>query len=386
MVKRIAVLGSTGSVGRQALGVIADHPFRFQAASLSGYGQVGLLAAQARRFHPKKVAIADASRYRELKVELNGLDIEVLAGESGIAELAADDNTDMVLNALVGFAGLIPTLSSLEAGKAVALANKETLVAGGHLVMPQSCSKREQVIPVDSEHSAIFQCLQGQTGAQVERLILTASGGPFHGCTTEELSSVTVTRALKHPNWEMGAKITVDSATMMNKGLEVIEAHWLFDMPYDKINVLVHRESIIHSMVEFTDGALLAQLGVPEMCIPIQYAFSYPERLSGNAPRVDWSRVECLNFTSPDTLAFPCLELAYEAGRIGGTMPAVLNAANEVAVELFLAYEIGFLDIPRIIESVMNKHKVSRNPGLEELVEVDRLAREAARMRAKMKG
>jgi 1-deoxy-D-xylulose-5-phosphate reductoisomerase len=386
MTKKIAVLGSTGSVGRQALNVIRDYPHMFQIISLSANSQVKLLAEQARLFSPKKVAIADASGYSELKSELAGLDIEIVVGAAGICELAADPEAEIVLNALVGFTGLVPTLAAVGAGKTIALANKETLVAGGRLVIDESRRSSASVIPVDSEHSAIFQCLRGQKPSAVERIILTASGGPFHGKAREELAAVTCAQALRHPNWEMGAKITIDSATLMNKGLEVIEAHWLFEMPYERINVVVHRESIIHSMVEFVDGAILAQLGLPDMRVPIQYAISYPERLESKAPRVDWPKLGKLHFEAPDVTAFPCLELAYEAGRTGGTMPAVMNAANEEAVRLFLQQKIGFLDIPRIIDAVMNKHKVTPRPGLEELVEVDCLARKIARERAEMKG
>jgi 1-deoxy-D-xylulose-5-phosphate reductoisomerase len=386
MTKKIAVLGSTGSVGRQALNVIKDYPQRFQIISLSANSQVKLLAEQARMFCPRKVAIADASGYSELKSELAGLDIEIVVGAEGIRELAADPEVEIVLNALVGFTGLVPTLAAVGAGKTIALANKETLVAGGHLVIDECRRSGASVIPVDSEHSAIFQCLRGQKRSFVEKLILTASGGPFHGRKKEELAAVTLAQALKHPNWEMGAKITIDSATLMNKGLEVIEAHWLFEMPYEGINVVIHKESIIHSMVEFADGAILAQMGLPDMRVPIQYAISYPDRLESKTPRVDWPKLARLHFAAPDVTAFPCLELAYEAGRTGGTLPAVMNAANEEAVRMFLQQKIGFLDIPRIIEAVMNKHKVTRWPGLEELVEVDRVAREIARERAEMKG
>ncbi|MBS4022425.1 MAG: 1-deoxy-D-xylulose-5-phosphate reductoisomerase [Dethiobacter sp.] len=382
MTKKIAVLGSTGSIGRQTLDVIENYPGLFQVETLTANSQVKLLAEQARRFHPLKVAVADDSAYGALKSELADLNIKIMAGKASIEELAADAATDIVLNALVGFCGLIPTLAAVRAHKTIALANKETLVAGGHLVMSEARRSNASIIPVDSEHSAIFQCLQGQDGAAVTRLILTASGGPFYGYTSDELAMVSAEQALKHPNWEMGAKITVDSATLMNKGLEVIEAHWLFDIPYDRIDVLVHRESIIHSMVEFADGAVLAQLGLPDMRVPIQYALTYPKRLAGDTGRVDWLKLSRLHFAAPDTDTFPCLQLAFEAGRCGGTMPAVMNAANEEAVRMFLQRQIGFLAIPRIIECVMNKHKVTQAPGLAELLEVDREARETALQRA----
>jgi 1-deoxy-D-xylulose-5-phosphate reductoisomerase len=377
-VKKITLLGSTGSIGTQALEVIAAYPERFAVRALAAGRRVRELAQQARAFRPAAVAIADESCYNELKAELSGLDIEILAGATALTDLAADSGTDMVLNALVGFAGLAPTLAALAAGNVLALANKESLVAGGHLAMALSVKNQIPVLPVDSEHSAIFQCLCGQERAAVERIVLTASGGPFFGKNAAELAHVSPRDALRHPNWDMGAKITIDSATMMNKGLEVIEARWLFDIPYRQIDVVVHRESIIHSLVEFWDGAVLAQLGAPDMRVPIQYAMTYPERLPGDAPRVRWDRLGRLHFFPPDDGNFPCLRLAYEAGKTGGSMPCVLNGANEVAVGLFLQGQVGFLSIPRIIESAMNKHKVISQPDFAQLVEIDREARRTA--------
>jgi 1-deoxy-D-xylulose-5-phosphate reductoisomerase len=385
-VKQITLLGSTGSVGTQVLDVIAAYPDRFCVRSLAARRQVKLLAQQARLFKPAIVAIADESCYNELKAELSGLDIKILVGTAAMCELAADEETDIVLNALVGFAGLAPTLAALKAKKTLALANKESLVAGGHLAMALAAENNTAIMPVDSEHSAIFQCLCGQQRSAVSNIVLTASGGPFFGRSREELSAVTPQDALKHPNWDMGAKITIDSATLMNKGLEVIEARWLFDLSYDQINVVVHRESIIHSMVEFNDGAVLAQLGAPDMRVPIQYALTHPERLTGRAPRVQWETLGKLHFAPPDRECFPCLDLAYQAGITGGSMPCVLNAANEEAVKLFLEHKVGFLAIPRIIESVMNKHKVIHMPKYNVLMDVDQEARMSARTCAKNGG
>lgn len=384
--KRVALLGATGSIGRQALQIIQAYPDRFSIQSLTANRQVKQLAEAARVFRPEKVAVGDPACYNELRSECIGLSINVLAGPDALAELAADEKTDIVLNALVGFAGLRPTLAAVAAGKTVALANKESLVAGGHLVMPGIRAGKAQLLPVDSEHSAIFQCLQGQQRDAVARIILTASGGPFFGKTRDALSAVTPQMALKHPNWDMGAKITIDSATLVNKGLEVMEAHWLFELPYHQIDVVIHRESIIHSLVEFADGAVLAQLGAPDMGVPIQYALTYPERLHVDAPRVDWNRIGCLHFAPPDGVSFPALELAYKAGEAGGSAPAVLNAANEEAVRLFLGGKIGFLDITRIIEAVLNKHKVVSVPDFATLTEIDAEAREMACECAGMKG
>ncbi|MCW3490851.1 1-deoxy-D-xylulose-5-phosphate reductoisomerase [Dethiobacter alkaliphilus] len=384
--KNITLLGSTGSIGTQALQVIGAYPERFRVRSLAANTSVEQLAHQARRFMPDMVAISDVSCYNELKSALADVDIQVLAGADEVSRLAADADTDMVLNSLVGFAGLGPTLAALSAGNTLALANKESLVAGGHLAMELAAAGGVDILPVDSEHSAIFQCLQGQKINAVERIVLTASGGPFFGKTQDELAHITAAHALKHPNWDMGAKITIDSATLMNKGLEVMEARWLFDTAYEQIHVVVHRESIIHSLVEFCDGAVLAQLGAPDMRVPIQYALTWPERLPGDAPRISWEQLGTMHFAPPDREVFPCLDLAYAAGREGGSMPCVLNAANEEAVALFLKGEIGFLTIPRIIETVMNKHKVITTPDFDTLAETDREARRLARESAGMKG
>jgi 1-deoxy-D-xylulose-5-phosphate reductoisomerase len=385
MVKKIAVLGSTGSVGCQTLRIIDAYPDRFRLVALSANRDVGLLARQARRFRPSQVVVADQSLYRELKEELSDSKVEVLAGNEALCQMPESSGAELAINAIVGFAGLKPALSALAAGVSLALANKESLVAGGHLVMPLAEKSGTHIIPVDSEHSAVFQCLQGQDRSALERIVLTASGGPFYGLTAEKLHEVTPEQALNHPNWRMGAKITVDSATLMNKGLEVIEARWLFNLPYERIRVVIHRESIIHSLVEFRDGATLAQMGAPDMMVPIQYALTYPERLPSGAPRVEWARLGALNFAAPDTLNFPALELAYRAGRTAGSMPAVLSAANEVAVSLFLERRIDFLAIPSIIEAVMNKHKVVLNPGIEELVAADHEARANALAAAERK-
>lgn len=384
--KRIALLGSTGSIGTQALQVVDSFPELFRVHSLSAHRQAAKLARQARHFLPAVVAISDESCYNELKAELSGLGIKILAGPDSLRELAADQETDIVLNSLVGFAGLAATLAALSAGNTLALANKESLVAGGHLAMRQAAEAGVNILPVDSEHSAIFQCIQGQQLDAVEKIVLTASGGPFFGRNSAFLQTVTPQDALKHPNWVMGAKITVDSATMMNKGLEVIEARWLFGLPYEKIDVVVHRESIVHSLVVYRDGAVLAQLGTPDMRVPIQYALTYPERLLGHAPRVCWNTLSPLNFAPPDKSNFPCLPLAYLAGAIGGSMPCVLNAANEEAVRLFLGGKASFLDIPCIIERVMNKHKVVTEPDFDTLHDVDKEARLLSQEYAKMKG
>ncbi len=373
--KRVAILGSTGSIGRQAIGVITANRHMFQIISLAAGSDVQALAAQARAVRPQRVAVADAAGYSRLKAELSGTGIELLAGEESLCQLAGDVDSDIVLNAVVGFPGLAPALAAASAGKTIALANKESLVAGGHLIMPAVKAGGAVLVPVDSEHSAIFQCLHGQDREAVAKLILTASGGPFYGFGREELERVTAGDALKHPNWSMGPKISVDSATLMNKGLEVIEAHWLFGVSYEKIEVIIHRESIIHSMVEFVDGSTLAQLGAPDMKVPIQYALTFPERRPGQAPRLSWRELPPLHFDAPDTATFPCLGLAFLAGRAGGSLPAVLNAANEAAVAAFLAGRCSFLDIPRIIEEVMNKHNIVWNPSLAELTAIDREAR-----------
>ncbi len=378
-VKNIVILGSTGSIGRQALDVVRAHPGRWRVAGLAAGRNAGLLAEQAREFRPAAVAMADGGAAAKLARELAPLGIEVLAGAEGLEMLAVLPEAHLVLSAMAGSAGLAPTYRAILAGKDVALANKETLVAGGPLVMEAVRRRGVRLLPVDSEHSGLFQCLQGQAPEGVRRLWLTASGGPFRGWRREDMAGVTVEAALRHPTWRMGARITIDSATLMNKGLEVIEAHWLFGIPYDRIEVLIHPESIVHALVETVDGSVLAQLSRPDMRLPIQYALSYPERWPGLPDPLDLARVGTLRFEPPDREAFPCLDLAYQAGRTGGTMPAVMNAAKEVAVDAFLAGEAGFLDIPRIIAGVMEQHSVKFRPGLEDVLEADAWARRRAK-------
>ncbi len=336
-----------------------------------------LMVKQARLFTPELVFLADEHKNAILKAELAGSGIVVAEGDDALIQAATLPSADIVLMALVGFSGFEPTLKALETGKMVALANKESLIVGGELISAKIPGYRKQIIPVDSEHSALFQCLQGEAEKSVRKIILTASGGPFRGMNPEELATVTAREALKHPNWDMGAKITVDSATMMNKGFEVLEAQWLFDMPLDKIEVLVHPQSIVHSLVEFSDGSVIAQLSLPDMRLPIQYALTFPERLNSLCPRVNLVS-QPLQFEEPDGDAFPCLGYAFEAGRIGGTMPACLNAANEVAVELFLEDKIGFYGISRIIRTVMDNHRTIPDPDMAQIIEADRFSRTMA--------
>ncbi|WP_027718253.1 1-deoxy-D-xylulose-5-phosphate reductoisomerase [Desulfovirgula thermocuniculi] len=377
--KEIAVLGSTGSIGRQALEVIRRFPSRLKVVGLAGGRNWPLLAEQIEEFSPRVVSLATPEDAQALARRLGTRQRpEIYWGQEGLAAVVASVGRGLVLNAVSGAAGLLPTVEALRRGLDVALANKETLVAGGEVVMRLAREKGASILPVDSEHSAIWQCLAGHSPAQVRRLILTASGGPFRR-EPRDLSRVTVEQALAHPTWQMGRKITVDSATLMNKGLEVIEAHWLFGLDYDCIEVVVHPQSIVHSMVEFVDGSVLAQMGLPDMRLPIQYALSYPERWPADFPRLDLCRVGTLTFEPPDTGRFPCLALAYAAGREGGTMPAVLNAANEVAVAAFLEGKIAFSRIPEVVSGVMEEHRAVRKPGLEEIMAADRWARQKAR-------
>ena len=371
----LSILGSTGSIGTQTLDVIRLFPDRFQIRALTAGGNVELLAEQAREFRPDCVAIGDEGRAGELRDALSGLGIEVRAGEPGLCEAASRADVDVVVAAVVGFAGLAPVVEALRAGKQVALANKETLVVAGALINAILEKTEGTLLPVDSEHSAIFQCLAGESERCVEQVVLTASGGPFRTRAADTFSDITVEEALDHPNWSMGAKITIDSATMMNKGLEVIEAKWLFNLAVDQIEVLVHPQSIVHSMVAFTDGSVKAQLGVPDMKVPIQYALSYPARWPAPHERLDWSEITRLDFETPDTDKFPCLRLAFEALEIGGTAPAVLNAANEQAVSLFLNEEIRFTDIPRAIEDALHTLSAAGQPDLDALSAVDGEAR-----------
>jgi len=374
--KRITILGSTGSIGRSALEVISKCRDRFKVIGLTANRNIRLLEDQIKKFKPEIVAVADGANAIKLRKKL---DIEVLSGNAGIAEVASYSRSDFVLSAIVGFAGLLPTLSAVRAGKTVGLANKESLVVAGDIVMADAAKYGSKIIPVDSEHSAIFQCIEGRGRDSIKRIVLTASGGPFFGSTRKELGKVTLEDALKHPNWDMGRKITIDSATLMNKGLEVIEAHHLFGFSSDKIDVLVHPQSIVHSMIEFKDRSYLAQLSVPDMKGPIAYALSYPERLEEPMPELDLSRIEKLTFRKPDTECFPCLLYAYEASKEGGTMPAVLNAANEAAVDAFLQKRIGFNDIPVIIKEAMNSHRKEPVTEIDVVIEADRWAREKAR-------
>lgn len=373
MTKRIAILGSTGSIGTQALNVIAAHGDLFEAFALTANNNVGLLIEQARRFRPEIVVIANEQHYDEVAGALRDLPIKVYAGGGALCDVVQDEHVDMVLAAMVGFAGLRPTISAIEAGKAIALANKETLVVAGELINRLANEHRVPILPVDSEHSAIFQCLE--PGNRIEKVLLTASGGPFRHCTAEDLRHVTKAQALAHPTWSMGAKITIDSATMMNKGFEVIEAKWLFGVAPDSIQVVVHPQSVVHSMVQFEDGAVKAQLGVPDMRLPIQYAFSYPKRLASDFGRPDFFQLKDLTFEEPDLQRFPCLRLAYEALHQGGNMPCVVNAANEVANRAFIEDRISFTRIGDIIEATMRHIPLAQPSELGSYLETDRAAR-----------
>ena len=374
--RSISLLGSTGSIGRQTLEVAAalDLPVR----ALTAHRSVELLEEQARRFQPELAVCVDEAAAADLKVRLSDTSVRVLSGEVGLLEAATVASADTVVTAVVGIAGLRPTLAAIRAGKRIALANKETMVCAGELVMAEARRWGAEIVPVDSEHSAIFQCLQGcKDRGEVKRLILTASGGPFFGRSREELEGVTLEQALKHPNWAMGAKITVDSATLMNKGLEFIEAMRLYELPPEKISIVVHRESIVHSLVEYCDNAVLAQLGAADMRLPIQYALTWPERAPGPAEPLDLLTCPSLTFQAPDPEAFPCLALALEAARTGGTATAILNGANEAAVGLFLDRRIGFMDIARQVERAMERVPAVQSPGLEEIFRADQAARGA---------
>ncbi|MCG9967773.1 1-deoxy-D-xylulose-5-phosphate reductoisomerase [Pelotomaculum terephthalicicum JT] len=375
--KRVVILGSTGSIGRQALEVIRQLPDRFKVVGLAAGKHWQLLAGQIREFRPDAVVLEREQELNNLRDELVWSGIPDLAwGRSGLENLAMLPQADIVLVAVTGALGIYPTIAAISAGKDVALANKETLVAAGHLVIELAAQKKSALLPVDSEHSAIWQCLNGQERGAVEKIILTASGGPFRNFSKEQLDNVTVDMALSHPNWQMGNKITIDSATLMNKGLEIIEAKWLFGVSYEQIEVVIHPQSIIHSAVEFSDGSVIAQMGQPDMRLPIQYALTYPERLPGCCSRLKLTRLQELTFEEPDIERFPSLKLAFEAGKTGGTLPAVLNAANEVAVNSFLEKRIPFQAIPFIVGEVMEKHLTAKQPGLEEIMEADSWARE----------
>ncbi|MDE1382154.1 1-deoxy-D-xylulose-5-phosphate reductoisomerase [Bacillus paralicheniformis] len=374
--KNICLLGATGSIGEQTLDVIKAHDDKFQLTAMS-FGKNAEKAAEIiETFKPKYVSVGDEHTYEALKQHSFSYTFKTGIGEESLIEAAVSPEADIVVNALVGSVGLLPTLKAMEHKKTVALANKETLVTAGHIVKEHAQTYDVPLLPVDSEHSAIFQALQGENPKHMKRLIVTASGGSFRDRTRQELEGVTVEEALNHPNWSMGAKITIDSATMMNKGLEVIEAHWLFDVPYDRIDVLLHKESIIHSMVEFHDRSVIAQLGTPDMRVPIQYALSYPERLPfDEAKSLELWEFGQLNFAQADFERFRCLQFAYESGKIGGTMPTVLNAANEEAVAAFLSGRISFLGIEDIIEKALERHQVIAKPSLQEIREVDKDAR-----------
>jgi 1-deoxy-D-xylulose-5-phosphate reductoisomerase len=374
--RRIVILGSTGSIGANCLDVIEHLRDRLEPVGLSAHRRWRTLVDQALRYRPRWVTLTDPDTIREANTaSLEGV-CQLLTGDEGIAKMVTDPEVDVVVTAIVGAAGLIGTWSALEAGKTVAVANKETLVMAGPLVMELAARRGAQVIPVDSEHSAIFQALQGGRGSEVARVVLTASGGPFRGRSAAELTAVTIADALNHPTWKMGPKITVDSATLMNKALEIIEARWLFGLQPEQIEVIIHPESIIHSFVEFKDGSILAQLSPPDMRLPIQYALTYPERWSGPARRMNWRELEALHFEQPDPETFPALELGHEVARQGGTCGAVLNAANEAAVGRFLAGDLAFLDIPHVCRDVLANHHYSARPTLAELSAADRWARQ----------
>jgi len=376
--KRIAIYGSTGSIGTQALEVIAANPSLFTAEVLTAQNNDTLLIEQALQFNPNVVVIGDEKKYLTVKEALSKTDIKVFAGEQALVEVAALDCYDMMLAAIVGYAGLKPTLKAISCGKPIALANKETLVVAGDIVMQMAMEKRVPIIPVDSEHSAIFQCLVGEGRNKIERIILTASGGPFLGKKPNFLVNVKRDHALQHPNWSMGAKISVDSATLMNKGLEMIEAKWLFNLQPEQIEVVIHPQSIIHSMVQFDDGSIKAQMGLPDMKLPIQYALAFPQRLENNFPRYDFRKPNTLTFDEPDTKTFRNLALAIEALHKGGNLPCILNAANEIAVYAFLKNRIGFLDMTEVVERTMQKMAFIQKPTLEEYFESDGEARSFA--------
>lgn len=369
--RHIAILGSTGSIGRQALDVVRQHKDRFEVELLTANNSSELLIRQALEFMPANVVICNESKYQEVADALQPHDIKVFTGMDSVCALVRSEDIDIVLTALVGFSGLRPTVSAIEAGKIIALANKETLVAGGSVVMALAKKHNAPILPVDSEHSAIFQCLMGAAGNPLTRIHLTASGGPFRTWTKEEIAAVTRKEALKHPQWKMGAKITIDSATMMNKGFEMIEAKWLFDTEPEKINIVVHPQSIIHSMVEFADGAVIAQMGHPDMREPIQYALSFPERLTLDNKKLDFAELGSLTFEKPDLDKFPCLALAFEAIGRGGNIPCAMNAANEAAVAAFLQDRIRFYDIPDIISSCMAGVEFVGVPGIDELISMN---------------
>lgn len=376
--KKIAILGATGSIGTQALEVVREHPDAFEVEVLTAANNADLLIKQSQEFLPNTVVIGNEALYDQVFQALDPLNIKVWAGENALCRVVEMEELNLVLTAIVGYAGLKPTMSAINAGKHIALANKETLVVAGALITQMAAEKGVNIYPVDSEHSAIFQCLVGEFHNPIEKIVLTASGGPFRGMKTEQLRQVTKAQALKHPNWEMGAKITIDSASMMNKGLEVIEAKWLFALRTEQIEVVVHPQSIVHSLVQFQDGSLKAQMGLPDMKLPIQYAMGYPERLASTYPRFQFTDYPQLTFEQPDPISFRNLSLAYEALKKGGNMPCILNAANEVAVENFLKDQIGFLEMSDLIEHCMAKASFMEKPTYEDYVASDEETRNIA--------
>jgi 1-deoxy-D-xylulose-5-phosphate reductoisomerase len=377
--KRLSILGSTGSIGVNALEIVKQFPERFKVVSLSAGRNRDLLKRQILEFRPKLVSVLDQELSEALQRELPNVPVDIVYGIEGLIRVATHPEVDQVVSAIVGAVGLIPTLSAIKTGKSIALANKESLVMAGKIMMEEARKNRVQILPVDSEHSAIFQSLLGHQKEDVHRLILTASGGPFRDSPLSRLRDVTVNEALNHPRWTMGKKITIDSASLMNKGLEVIEAHWLFSIPVEKIVVLIHPQSVVHSMVEYVDGSIVAQMGITDMKIPISYALSFPERLSLNLPPLDLSRSEALTFSPPDFQRFPCLRLAYQSIEMGETMPAILNAANEVAVGAFLEGSLKFTEIPPLLQRVMGEHEVKPVHTIEDILKADHWARERAK-------
>lgn len=371
--KYLSILGSTGSIGTQTLEIVKNNPKEFKIVGLTTNKNIDLLKKQIKEFKPTAVAVMDEEKAEEIK---KYADINVFFGIDGLIKIATLNEADTIVNALVGSVGVKPTYKAIKSKKNIALANKETLVTAGSVIMKEVKKNQVNLMPIDSEHSAIFQCLNGENINDVNRIIITASGGPFKNYSKEQLEKVTVKDALNHPTWNMGNKITIDSATLMNKGFEIIEAHWLYNMPYEKIEVVIHPQSIIHSLVEFKDNSVLAQLGLPNMKIPIQYALSYPKRFKSNSQKLDLIQIKSLDFKEPDFDLFPCLKFAYDAGIKGGTLPAVMNAANEIAVQYFLDDKIKFLDIPKLIKKMMDLHKIIKNPNLNEILEVDKKVKE----------
>lgn len=371
--KHLSILGSTGSIGTQTLDIVRQFPDEFKVVGLTANKNSELLLKQIKEFKPKASAIMDKSKVDDL---LNFSSCQVYSGMEGLNKIAALNEADTVINALVGSIGIEPTYNAIKAKKNIALANKETLVAAGSVIMEEAKKINVSLMPIDSEHSAIFQCLNGENIKEVNKITITCSGGPFKNYTKEQMKDVSVQEALNHPTWDMGNKITIDSATLMNKGFEIIEAHWLYGIGYEKIKVVIHPQSIIHSLVEFVDSSIIAQLGLPDMKIPIQYALTYPRRFLGSSKSLNLAQIENLEFGEPDFELFPCLKYACEAGQTGGTLPAVMNAANETAVHAFLGSKIRFLDIPRLIRKMMDGHKLIKNPDLKDILEIDRKTKE----------